>query len=216
MEQEAAEEERRAKEQEEIRKKESHILVADEIKRDMAQANAANEVPDVDDTDGLNDEEEYAAWKLRELLRLKRDKEEREAEEAEIAEIERRRNLTDAEREAEDAKLRELEPQEERKKQKFMQKYYHKGAFYQGMDILQRDYSAATGEDTINREMLPEVMQVKNFGRQGRTKWTHLAKEDTSTRDSPWFQKSEINKRTLEKQGGLHGGFEKPTKRRKL
>jgi microfibrillar-associated protein 1 len=190
-------------------------MAADVIKQSMAQANAANEVPDVDDTDGLDEAEEYAAWKLRELLRLKRDKEEREAEEAEIKEIERRRNMTDAEREAEDARLRELEPQEERKKQKFMQKYYHKGAFYQDDDILKRDYSEATGEDTINKEMLPAVMQVKNFGKSGRTKWTHLSAEDTSTRDSPWFQKSDINKRTIEKMGGMHGGFDKPTKRRK-
>lgn len=217
LEREAEEEHQRQLAQLEERKKESHFLVADEIKRSMAKANAANEVPDVDDTDGLNEEEEYAAWKLRELLRLKRDKEEREAEEAEIAEIERRRNMTDAEREAEDARLRELEPQKDRGKQKFLQKYYHKGAFYQDLDILQRDYSSATGEDTINKELLPEVMQVKNFGKKGRTKWTHLAAEDTSTKESPWFQKSsDINKRTLEKYGGMHGGFNKPTKRRKV
>lgn len=29
-------------------------------------------------------------------------------------------------------------------------------------------------------------MQVKNFGRSGRTKYTHLVDQDTSARDAPW------------------------------
>lgn len=56
-----------------------------------------------------------------------------------------------------------------------MQKYYHKGAFYMDdesvrdkEDVRKRDASGATLEDNFNKEMMPTVMQVKNFGRAGR------------------------------------------------
>ena len=73
----------------------------------------------------------------------------------------------------------------------FMQKYYHKGAFFQSVsdgkhasegveEVYKKDYSAPTGEDRYNKAILPEVMQVKNFGKRGQSKWTHLSKEDTS------------------------------------
>jgi microfibrillar-associated protein 1 len=72
------------------------------------------------------------------------------------------------------SKLKKNEPKE-KKKLKFMQKYYHKGAFYVDDDsvrtkddVRKRDATEATLEDKFNKEMLPEVMQVKNFGRAGR------------------------------------------------
>lgn len=71
-------------------------------------------------------------------------------------------------------KLKKNEPKE-KKQLKFMQKYYHKGAFYMDdssvrdkEDVRKRDASEATLEDKFNKEMLPQVMQVKNFGRAGR------------------------------------------------
>lgn len=88
--------------------------------------------------------------------------------------------MTDAEVEAENARLG---IKKDDSAPNYLQKYYHKGAFYQDddSDILRRNYAAApTGEDKFDKTQLPEVMQVRNFGKQGRTKWTHLTKEDTS------------------------------------
>jgi len=136
----------------------------------------------VDDTDKPDDKEEYELWKLRELKRIKRDKEEREAKILEEEEIERRRNMTDAEIQKE--KEKEQSKKAKKTKYTYLQKYYHKGAFYQDDEnensITNRDYSAPTLEDKFDKSMLPEIMQVKKFGRAGQTKWTHLSKEDTS------------------------------------
>lgn len=72
---------------------------------------------------------------MRELRRILRDRSELEEYEKELAEIERRRKMTEEEREAENAALG---TDNNEKKQKvaynFMQKYYHKGAFFQGTE----------------------------------------------------------------------------------
>ena len=119
--------------------------------------------------------------------------------------------MTDAERLEEDIRLGYVRPDashnggsnrggaggaddgDDPSRRKFMQKYYHKGAFYmdeatlskQGPDDVRRkDYaSAPTLEDKIDKEKLPEVMRVKNFGKRGRTKYTHLLDQDTTVQD---------------------------------
>ncbi|OWZ22920.1 Microfibrillar-associated protein 1 [Phytophthora megakarya] len=187
----AAEEERRQKrEQEKLddRKMESRRLVAEEIRReqDGADKDDSTDVEMPDDTDGLDPETEYRDWELREMRRIKRDRDQKELRRKEEEETLRRRNMTEEERAAEDAKLKKNEPKE-KKKLKFMQKYYHKGAFYVDDDsirtkddVRKRDATEATLEDKFNREMLPAVMQVKNFGRAGRiaTKILSLAYEN--------------------------------------
>eukprot|EP00951_Prasinocladus_malaysianus_P021867 scaffold181711_cov42-Prasinocladus_malaysianus.AAC.2 len=91
----------------------------------------------------------------------------------------------------------QVRPEKNKQKWSFMQKYWHKGAYFQeasdgkdqtGVDnIFRRDFSAPTGEDKMDKTMLPKVMQVKNFGRSGRTKYTHLLDQDTTDWDAPKF-----------------------------
>ena len=87
----------------------------------------------------------------------------------EQAELERRRNLTEAEREAENARLGTDHNQKKDKvAYNFMQKYYHKGAFFQGSDsdnltdeqkaLLNRDYNMPTGDDKMDKSVLPAVL----------------------------------------------------------
>ena len=86
----------------------------------------------MDDTDGLDPTLEFEEWRLRELSRIKRDTEAQVKQEEEREEIERRRALPEAQRLAEDLEHAEKSRQEKPKgKQKFLQKYYHKGAFHQ-------------------------------------------------------------------------------------
>ncbi|KAF9969720.1 hypothetical protein BGZ73_007774 [Actinomortierella ambigua] len=185
---ELAEKERLAAKEE--RRKESHQMLKDYITRSVAE-----EVPDVeddmnvvDDTDGLDDEAEFEAWKLRELKRIKRDREELEAREAEKAEIERRRNLTEEERVKEDMEYLAKKRQEEGPKVKGpIEKYHHKGAFFMDSNdaILKRNTNEARPDAIKDIKSLPKVMQVKNFGRAGQTKYTTLKDQDTS-RPSGW------------------------------
>ena len=60
-------------------------------------------------------------------------------------------------------------------------------------DVRNRDTDGAVLDDKFDKQALPKVMQVKDFGFQGRTKYTHLADQDTTfvDRDNPfngWLQ----------------------------
>ena len=48
--------------------------------------------------------------------------------------------------------------------------------------------SAFFEEDNFNFEALPKVLQVKNFGKRGRTKYTHLMDQDTTGTDDHILQ----------------------------
>jgi microfibrillar-associated protein 1 len=151
-----------------------------------------------DDDDEVDELEQWELWKARELARVKRERDERHAEEREKKEIERRRGLTDAQRKAEDDAFNKhrLGQGGEQVKWKFLQKYYHKGAYFQDEDqegnavsgpVMHQDFGQATGGDALgDKAAMPKVMQVKNFGKRSQVKWTHLTAEDTSSKDSLW------------------------------
>ena len=99
---------------------------------DSATEEKEAEIPDVDDTDGLDPEAEFEAWRIRELARIKRDKEAEVRREIEREEIERRRALPEEQRLKEDMENAKRTRDEKPKgQQKFLQKYWHKGAFFQ-------------------------------------------------------------------------------------
>ncbi|KAF1442016.1 Microfibrillar-associated protein 1, partial [Spheniscus demersus] len=194
-------------------------IVEEEAKKELEENKRSLAALDALDTDDENDEEEYEAWKVRELKRIKRDREEREAMEKEKAEIERMRNLTEEERRAElRANGKVITNKAVKGKYKFLQKYYHRGAFFMDEDeeVYKRDFSAPTLEDHFNKTILPKVMQVKNFGRSGRTKYTHLVDQDTTSFDSAWGQESAQNTKFFkQKAAGVRDVFERPSAKKR-
>merc|ERR1719462_331012 len=183
----------------------------------MAERKADGDTLGLDDvnTDDENDEVESEAWKVRELKRLKRDREEREAFVKEQQELERFRNLTEEEKRQEmRLNPKHVTNKTSKGKYKFMQKYYHRGAFYidREEDILKRDFTAPTLEDNFNKSVLPKVMQVKNFGRSGRTKYTHLVDQDTTDFEASWTQESASNiKFQAQHAAGMKQVFNRPS-----
>jgi microfibrillar-associated protein 1 len=218
----------KSKDEEDRRKEEAIKFVENEM-RNAAQAaidaelnsEANRGIEEVDDTDDLDPAAEKDAWKLRELQRIKRERESLIARELEREELEKRRNMDESERLKEDyARKREIEEEREqnRGKMEFMQKYYHKGAYYQDEEILKRNYNVATAEEHKQKDVLPKSLQIRagELGRASRTKWTHLSAEDTSKVDSPWFDKqNSVNKRTVGKMGGMHDPNDRERKRRR-
>ena len=166
-----------------IMKKKAEDLLLDVLRREQEELQVVDVEFEVDDTDGLNEEEEFNAWRLRELLRIKRDSDEKESRLVDKADIMRRRMMSDNQVEVEntiDGKLGV-----EKAKAKFLQKYYHKGAFYVDDEVVgealkKTDAFAPTLEDHADKSTLPSILQVKNFGKRGRTKYTHLVDQDTT------------------------------------
>ncbi|XP_036343800.1 microfibrillar-associated protein 1-like [Rhagoletis pomonella] len=199
-------------------------LVEESVKKDLEKSKPDTAEASIEDvcTDDENDEVEYEAWKLRELKRVKRDREERENAERDKQDIDHMRNLTEEERRQELRNNPKIITNKAAKgKYKFLQKYYHRGAFYlnEESEVLKRDFAQATLEDHFDKTILPKVMQVKNFGRCGRTKYTHLVDQDTTKFDSPWYAETSNNiKFHNEKAGGMKQVFDRPSlsKRKKM
>ena len=111
----------------EERKRESKKLAEQVVVKEFEETVKEAAKPEEDIDKDIDEQAEYEAWKQRELARIKREKENRTARVKEIEETQRRRNLSDAQ-------IRAENPErfyKEKKEMKFLQKYYHKGAFYQ-------------------------------------------------------------------------------------
>jgi len=231
LEQERLEEEQAKLEEKEAEKKkdrvkESRTMVEDILKKeeeDDKEDLSDDDMPD--DDDEINEYEEYHSWKLREAGRIKKERDERERAAKELAETLRRRGLTDKEREAEDAaaeaKAKADGKVQDKGKWKYLQKYYHKGAFFQDTnkfgvseydELFNRDFGGATLDDNYDKQAMPKVMQVKKFGHAGRTKYTHLVDQDTSQKDSAWAQRSSLREAYNQKMGGM-GEIARPKKK---
>ncbi len=129
-EEEAAE---RARQKAEERKVESKMMVIEQLQKEEEQKAAGGSedqnMPDDNDDREEDAEMELEAWKVRELRRIRREQVERAQLEEDKAETERRSKMTDeqlAQLHAEAAAKADAD----KGKYKFLQKYYHKGAFY--------------------------------------------------------------------------------------
>eukprot|EP00882_Tetradesmus_deserticola_P008482 GHRQ01008945.1.p1 GENE.GHRQ01008945.1~~GHRQ01008945.1.p1 ORF type:complete len:466 (+),score=214.67 GHRQ01008945.1:232-1629(+) len=200
--------------QQETRQLLVQVIAADEAAARAAAAPVALKEYGEIDTGDEAEQDAIEQWQRREAARIRRDHGERELAEAEAAEREKLRGMSEEERMA----YLKAHPKEQSEKQKakwkYLQKYWHKGAFFQSnaddtrgtagaSEVYARDYSGATGEDNFDKSALPEVMQVRNFGRSGRTKWKHLLAEDTSTarREDDWYRREE------KLAGAVAGGY---------
>uniref|UniRef100_A0A8C8T5D5 Micro-fibrillar-associated protein 1 C-terminal domain-containing protein n=1 Tax=Peromyscus maniculatus bairdii TaxID=230844 RepID=A0A8C8T5D5_PERMB len=212
--------EQEAKHLAEARRKYTLKTVEEESKKELEE-NKRSLAAALDglNTDDENEEEQHEAWKVRELKRIKRDREDLEVLKKEKAETQRIRNLTEEERRADlRANGTVITNKAVKGKYKFLQKYYHRGAFFMDEDegLYKRDFSAPTLEDHFNKTILPKVMQVKNFGRSGRTKYTHLVDQDTTSFDCAWGQESSQNTKFFtQKAAGICDVFERPSAKRR-
>ncbi|KAI5643868.1 microfibril-associated/Pre-mRNA processing domain-containing protein [Phthorimaea operculella] len=93
---------------------------------------------------------------------------------------------------------------------------YIRGAFYLDKEdeVFKQDFSGATLDDHFDKTVLPKVMQVKKFGRSGRTKYTHLVDQDTTEFDSAWSSEG-ANTRLTNFRGGMKQVFDRPSAKRK-
>ncbi|KAJ1975251.1 hypothetical protein H4R34_004404 [Dimargaris verticillata] len=196
------------------RKRETRQIIADRIRAEQQEAKPTShsELQDVDDADRSDEEDaEYDLWKVRELARCERNRAEEETRLAELEEIERRRNLTEEERRREDARR-------QRDQQDGTTEPYRSakiGAFYtqEHADLVNRTIEASA--DDKARAHLPEIMQAKNFGRSGQTKWKSLQQADTSQRDALWHRGRGPQHNLGSARGSTKDSFDRPSHRRR-
>ena len=145
-----------------------------------------------DDTDDPNDINEYNDWKERELKRIKRDIQKYESYLKEQEEIKKRRLMSESEIKEDNIRLgADSTKNRFRSKIAFLQKYYHKGVFFQDEaeddpnHVYNRDYNLPTWEDTVDKSNLPKILAKRrgNVFKKSQSKYTHLNDADTTNFD---------------------------------
>lgn len=170
------------------RRKHSKMLAMEAIRQDQEQPTNDEEIifgepqaPDTNDTH-CSQEEEYKLWVEREVERLRREIRVQADYDFGVAMAQKRRMM-------EDRELKQFRQEQEKRHMKYMQKYYHKGAYSvvdddneRAKELMQRDYTEAVGDDLIDKTLLPESMRVRGeLSERPKTKWTNLRNEDTTT-----------------------------------
>merc|ERR1719181_2295042 len=136
--------------------------------------------------------------------------------------IERRRQMTDEERAADDERLDKGHSfYKEAKQFNFMQKYYHRGTFFQDKAVsgeeplYLRDYHEPLAEEKFDKSLLPKAMQVRRglFGKKGQVKHTHLTDVDTTDMSAAWAQHNKQVQRYQERMASASGvnDFSRPS-----
>lgn len=180
------------------RKRESNKLAKEAAKQESSSEPEDFEpwseprAPEANDAKA-NQDVEYGLWVEREVQRL-RDEVLIEAKIAlDAAKTRQQKLMSDMELAKIKAKS-ERERRENRGHMQYMQKYYHVGAFSsmvnmeqneRARELMSRDYTTPVGEDRLDKTSLPKEMLVRgdDYRKKGRTKWTHLANEDTTTKE---------------------------------
>lgn len=88
----------------------------------------------------------------------------------------------------------------------------------QGVAVPQREQGGAAAPHILPGRLLTSssAPQVKNFGRSGRTKYTHLVDQDTTSFDSAWGQESAQNTKFFkQKAAGVRDVFERPSAKKR-
>eukprot|EP00397_Hematodinium_sp_SG-2012_P031731 GEMP01033721.1.p1 GENE.GEMP01033721.1~~GEMP01033721.1.p1 ORF type:complete len:580 (-),score=196.04 GEMP01033721.1:369-2078(-) len=211
-----------AKAKTDARKKLARARVAEIVKleeAEKAEKDAVLSDAEMPDDDDCNEAEEYELWKIRELRRLKRNALERQKVIREAAEVELRRNMTEFEREEDDKRLAALNPKPKRSEYTFLQKYYHKGAFFMDAaadgseQLYQRDFNAPLAEEKVDKSALPKAMQMRrgNWGKKSQVKHTHLSAVDTTEDNSTWVEEAtKLKKKLADRKTNQ---FERPSAR---
>ncbi|EGR28160.1 microfibril-associated protein, putative [Ichthyophthirius multifiliis] len=100
-----------------------------------------------------------------------------------------------------------LHQKKQQRQYNFMQKYYHKGAFYQDDEdeVFQRDFNMPVGEELMDKSVLPAILQKRRgtYGKKGQSKYTHLTDQDTTNYDPLFKVDQDLQQKAFSKYAGL-------------